>query len=166
MLKKEDAIRINKVKGKSTTYTFNCLDCGIEINLQSGSFKTHSGKCRRCVQKGIPYAHIYNELSRSHSNHRGIEVTMTLEEFLDIIAIHKCHYCEDDVIFHKHSRDSEGNHLSRAYQLDRKENSIGYTKDNCVVCCWECNRLKSDRFTYDEFILLSPALKQIMNNRK
>ena len=47
----------------------------------------------------------------------------------------------------------------------RKDNDIGYVKNNLVVCCWECNRLKSDRFTYKEFIKLSPILKEIMQNR-
>lgn len=27
-------------------------------------------------------------------------------------------------------------------KVDRKYNSIGYTKNNCVPCCEECNRFK------------------------
>ncbi len=34
-----------------------------------------------------------------------------------------------------------------------------------VLCCWECNRLKSDRFTYEEFLRLSPILKEIIQDR-
>ena len=36
--------------------------------------------------------------------------------------------------------------------LDRKDSSKGYSRDNVVPCCWDCNRKKSSK-TYDLFVL-------------
>lgn len=166
MLLKEKAIRKEKIyKGKNKYYNFifECSECGKELNVQSSSLKTHSGKCRRCSQIGVPYKFIYNEL-KLHKKFSAI-VEITFEEFLEVIKDRKCHYCDDDVEYHKHTRNW-GVMNSRAHHLDRKNNNLGYTKENVVTCCWECNRLKSDRFTYEEFIRFSPILKKITNERK
>ena len=36
--------------------------------------------------------------------------------------------------------------------LDRKDSSKGYSRDNVVPCCWDCNRKKNDK-PYDQFVL-------------
>lgn len=166
MLLKENAIRRERIyKGKNRYYNFifECSGCGKELNVQSSSLKTHSGKCRRCSQIGEPYRYIYNEL-KLHKKFNAI-VELTFEEFMNVIKERKCHYCDDDVEYHEHTRNW-GVPNSRAHHLDRKNNDLGYTKDNVVTCCWECNRLKSDRFTYEEFIQLSPILKKIQIEKK
>ncbi len=167
MLLKENAIRKEKlVNGKNRYYLFifPCLICGKELKIQGSSLHRHSGKCMRCTQlKSRPYEHIYNEL-KAHKKY-GMSVTISFEEFLEIIKDRKCHYCGEELIFHENSR-FWGNTNSRAHQLDRKDNNLGYTKDNIVCSCWDCNRLKSDRYTYEEFIQLSPVLKKIREDRK
>ena len=167
MLKKEDAkdVIITKTKSKSTykTWIFECIDCGKDIKVQTNGLKHRTGKCTRCSQLGTPYMFIYNEL-KNHRN-MNVEFALKFEDLLYIIENNsKCHYCESELIYHKHSK-VYGVNNSRAHHLDRKNNDIGYTKNNVVPCCWECNRLKSDRFTYDEFMKLSPMLIEIMNNR-
>jgi hypothetical protein len=167
MLLKENSIRKEKiVKGKNRYYNFifECVGCGTELNVQSSSLKTHSGKCRRCSQIGEPYRHIYTELKNKKRENK-ITVDLTFNEFKDIIENKNCHYCESEIMYHKHTRNW-GKMNSRAHQLDRKNNDLGYTKENVVTCCWECNRLKSDRFTYEEFIQFSPILKKIQSERK
>jgi hypothetical protein len=169
MLIKENSIRKEKniyniEKNKfNYIFIFKCKNCDEEIRVQSSSFKTHSGKCRSCSQQGEDYAHIYNELK----NHRNLKVEfkLTFEEFLNIIKTPICEYCKTEIVYNKHSKNW-GKGLSRAHQLDRKDNLKGYIKDNVVCCCWTCNRLKSDVFTYEEFNLLSPTLQIIMKNRK
>lgn len=169
MLTKETALRkekniYNKEKNKyNYVFIFKCKSCDEELKVQSSSFKIHSGKCKSCSQQGKDYAHIYNELK----NHRNLKVefTLTFQEFLDIINVAICDYCKTELIYNKHSK-IWGKGLSRAHQLDRKDNLKGYEKNNVVCCCWTCNRLKSDVFTYEEFQLLSPILQTIMKNRK
>lgn len=166
MLLKENAKRKEKIiKGKNRyyNYVFECVSCGKELNIQSSSLKNHSGKCMRCTQLKEPYRYIYNEL-KLHKK-KDTDVSLTFEDFLNIISQRQCHYCGEELIYEKYSR-YWGKTNSRAYKLDRKNNLLGYTKENVVTCCWECNRLKSDRFTYEEFILLSPILRKIQNERK
>jgi hypothetical protein len=45
----------------------------------------------------------------------------------------------------------DGKATSRAYQLDRKDNALGYSVDNCVVCCHRCNDAKSNGYDYEEW---------------
>jgi len=165
MLNKEDSIRKEKIiKGKNRyyIYVFECVICGKELNIQSSSLKTHSGKCMRCTQLKEPYMYIYNELKSHKKNDK--DLNLSFKEFLEIIKNPECHYCGIPLKYEKYSR-YWGKVHSRAHQLDRKDNNLGYDKDNLVTCCWECNRLKSNRFTYNEFIQLSPTLKKIMNER-
>ena len=165
MVNKENSIRIEKTttsKRPIYVFIFECSKCKKEIRVQSSSFKTHSGMCRSCTQHGEDYMFIYQEL-KNHRN-RKVGFALTFEEFLDIIKYNFCHYCDKELVYNKHSKDW-GKELTRAHQLDRKDNTKGYLKDNVVTCCWTCNRLKSDAFTYEEFNLLSPILKIITKNR-
>jgi len=164
MLLKENSHRKEKVISKNSSYYvyyFYC-ECGKEIKSQSTQFKRHSGKCQRCCQLGEPYKFIYNEL-KNHRNKK-VPFSLTFEELKEIIKNPFCHYCNIELNYNKHSRDW-GKQLSRAFQLDRKDNKKGYYKENVVTCCWTCNRLKSDAFTYEEFMKLSPILKEIQKVR-
>lgn len=50
--------------------------------------------------------------------------------------------------------------------LDRIENSIGHTIENCVPCCSECNSARMDNFTYKEMIqFIGPAIKEAKQSR-
>lgn len=165
---KDKALKIEYVYYKNQRtiiYTFKCIleDCNNIIKIQNN--RKHSGKCRSCTQKKKPYEYILSELYQRYKIKRGMNVTLTYEELIDFINNPFCHYCNSEVEYFKYTRAKNGEHTKRAYHLDRKDNNEGYTKDNLVVCCWECNRLKSNRFTYEEFIQLSPILKKIMKER-
>lgn len=152
--------------GSNKTYTFKCTDCDNDIKCQQSKLKTHSGKCRKCAQKKKPYEHILNEL-KYRSKKRSIKhsVELSYDEFIKIIENSKCHYCNKELVFNPYTRDENSNYVSRAYQLDRKDNNLGYTVENVVPCCWNCNRIKSDIYSYEDFIKLSPTLKEIHKNR-
>lgn len=168
MVFKELAIRIEtqtrKIGGPRYTYIFNCShsECKKEIRVRSDALKTHSGKCNVHSHVLRPFESIYNSLK---NDHRNIEINLTYEEFLDFTKNNNCHYC-DSKINRTEYGTIDGSYISRAYFLDRKDCSLGYSKDNCVTCCTSCNRLRSNKFTYDEFMLLSPILKSIINGRK
>jgi hypothetical protein len=89
-----------------------------------------------------PYEILYNALIRC-SNIRKIEKAISYEEFLSFTKIDKCHYCLSPIIWKKHS--------SNTYNLDRKDNNVGYISGNLVVCCYKCNKGKREIFTYEEW---------------
>lgn len=69
---------------------------------------------------------------------RGLSWSLTLDEFSALILL-PCHYC--------------GNPLPETRSgLDRKDNSVGYEIGNVTPCCTICNRMKSNLFTYEEFL--------------
>lgn len=160
MLNKKDALLIC-VKNKIKTFMFKCIMCEDFIFPQNSHLKNHSGKCKKCAQKKRPYEHILNELIHTCNKKNKNEVAINYEEFIKIIKDSKCHYCDKTLIFNLHTRDENSNYVSRAYQLDRKDNSLGYTKENVVPCCWNCNRIKSNIYSYEDFMKLSPILKEI-----
>jgi len=134
---------------------------GYYLRRQGNNIK--SCGCQRRFQRKKPFEWIYNSLVRS-MKYRNILVNLTYEDYLEFTKINKCHYCEKEITWYPHTL------FKRKYNcninLDRKDNDIGYTKDNCVVCCWQCNELKGHRLSYDEMILLSSALIQIRKNRE
>lgn len=77
---------------------------------------------------------------------------------LEFTKINHCTYCNSVINWNTKNNDR--------YNLDRMDNSKGYTKDNLTVCCWICNNTKSNRFTHEEFIKLKPILTNIMKERR
>ncbi len=71
-----------------------------------------------------------NKLNRSH---------MTYEEFLKFTKTDKCHYCGDEITW----KERKPQNQKGGYNLDRIDSSKGHTKENCVVSCIVCNRMKS-----------------------
>ena len=50
-----------------------------------------------------------------------------------------CYYCEINCKFGNEKEDNHPDTLT----FDKKNPDIGYIKDNIVVCCWFCNRMKN-----------------------
>lgn len=116
---------------------------------------------------------------------RNLPFDLNLEEFKQFI-FSNCHYCDvapknsynpyigkDGNLKPSKTRKSMIDRLEILKTLtveyngiDRKDSNQGYLLDNCVSCCKECNELKSNRFTYEEFMLLVPILRVIINSRK
>lgn len=93
------------------------------------------------------FGHLKNNAKR-----RNITLELTLEEFLFIIKNGKCQYCEGDI----------GEIGSR---IDRIDSKLGYTKDNCVPCCKECNWMKSNIWSYSEFLEIGKIVKLLKDRR-
>jgi len=67
------------------------------------------------------------------------------EELLYILSISKCIYCGS----------------TKNLGLDRIDNKKGHTKDNTVAACYECNTLRSDKYTAEEMRMVTPLLYKI-----
>ena len=147
--------RISTPRSSYTLYFFECSGCGVEMGIQHGYSKKHSGMCMSCAHKKEPYQAAFTQLLGSKK--RGIEIDLTLQEFQELCQIKGCHYC-GATINRSLSRGQPG---YRGYFLDRKDNDRGYSKDNCVPCCWPCNQAKGNRFSYEEFVAISQKVTEL-----
>lgn len=153
MLDAIDAIRID-----GNVLIFHCLysECTNEVRSEKWPRKLlkHSGYCRRHSHANLdkPFLSSYNHfkdgvLRTNKKRNRHIEFAISYEEFLFFTQIGMCHYCGgSDIVWN----EFVGNGRHR-YNLDRKDNARGYTLDNVVVCCKDCNLMKRDWLSYEEF---------------
>jgi hypothetical protein len=83
---------------------------------------------------------VYNRLV-TEAKKRGYAVSLTYKQFMVFTKKRACHYCKAPIVWG-----------TSAHNIDRKNNTKGYSKENCVVCCKLCNWTKSNRFTYEQFV--------------
>src|SRR3989344_2779180 len=83
-----------------------------------------------------------------HAKRRNFAATLTFEEYENLIKL-PCYLCGEPVI------SEHGGH-----GIDRIDNSMGYTMDNCRSCCGICNRMKRD-LSIDSFIV---KIRKIIKN--
>lgn len=167
MLDINDAIReeyrvVNDKRGpyKQKVWIFLCTDCGKEMPKRKGNLSSHTGKCVACVKRnGRPYQAVYNgmkssvERTNSRWKYRSeIEepFDLTFDEFLELIEVGLCAYCGKTLQWNEWGPGP--------YQLDRKNSSKGYTRDNLITCCIECNRMKMAHYSFDEFVAIRKLL--------
>jgi hypothetical protein len=169
MLVLENAKRIeieivNSVKGSYNRpiYIFDC-SCKKELRVQKGGLARHSGKCVKCVKRNRhPYRTLYNcfltSVRRANERFgRKIPITLTFEQFLQLTEIRMCGYCGNAVNWKEWG--------AGPYNLDRKNNLKGYSQENVIVCCFKCNQMKRDFFTFEEFRAILELLKTLRNGR-
>lgn len=98
--------------------------------------------------KGCSYSDYKTRANKKNDNSEDeFEFNLSLDEFIEITE-NDCFYCG------KESCDEHGN------GVDRINNDIGYTLDNCESCCGDCNFMKKD-YNIDDFI---HKLSQIYSN--
>lgn len=78
---------------------------------------------------------------------RNIEYNLTTEEFDNIIQ-GSCYYCGDKLTNCKKGTGKTSGDFQYT-GIDRIDSSLGYTKNNCVSCCWKCNSMKNNSTIVD-----------------
>jgi hypothetical protein len=147
-------------KPSKTIRVYKCAapGCATEVRIRDDN-KSHSGMCQTHSHQKRPYESIYKCFL---NDWRKLGNTITYEEFLDFTKVPNCCYCSCLIPWIPYSTVG-GEYTSRAYFLDRKDNSLGYSKENCVVCCTSCNMIKRDLLTHDEMLV---AMKAVLEYRK
>lgn len=150
------AIRfIPKLSEKDTSQWECFCSCGKTVNVRSYSLlhgRTQSCGCKSneirhasFLEKGIILDHIVAKINRwfhyytKSAKERGLDFTIDLDFFRNTVT-KDCWYCGAPAELQK--RKFNG--------LDRMQNDLGYTPENCLPCCWICNKRKSAS-NYDEF---------------
>jgi len=160
----KDVIRVGKYSSGRKYLVFKCstTTCSNELRLTPSRVKRYKGYCTSCLQKKDPFGVIYRKLLLGAKS-KGVDNTLTYLQFLTFTSIKNCVYCGKFIEWTKYLRAGES---SKPYNLDRKDSSLGYSKENCVVCCGRCNKVKNNFFSYEEFLLIGKVLKQIDEARK
>jgi len=105
--------------------------------------------------------HVFREYIRNAAN-RDIPMNLKFEEFNELIG-QNCYYCGAEPVVHESliDRSNKSEPMLKHNGIDRLDSSIGYEKDNCVPCCYICNRAKAQLGT-KEFLA---HIKKIYNYR-
>lgn len=137
---------------------WNCIcECGTQRVVSGLALRNGHSKSCGCSHRKRPFESAYNVLvTRASEN-----LSLTYEEFLEFAKISECYYCGGNVNWTSHGTAKRGDN-SHACHLDRLDPAVGYTKDNCVVACWPCNRMKQN-LTYVEFM---ERVKEIWNHKR
>ncbi len=142
----------------------------VKCSCPLGTVKSISGKhltegkiigcgCMQKIRRASmvkPFMSLYNALKGTTKRRRGVEISLTFEEFLEFTKIPNCHYCNR--VLHWPDRMVHGEPFG--HNLDRKDNNLGYSKTNCVTCCGVCNKSRGDRFTYEEWLEHGALIRQ------
>ena len=135
-------------KNRSPRYRCICV-CGKEKIVSSRGLKLTSSSCG-CKNQGrwkkgtFAPSHQIDKFAtlrgryRRDAKSRGYDFLLTNEEF-DYLIQGECFYCGSQ----KQSKQMYNFREEVFYTgIDRVDNSIGYTVENCVPCCKNCNSLK------------------------
>jgi hypothetical protein len=147
--------------GDSTVGTRLHYLCRCDSNLNRGQSKS-CGCSNSEARRTKPFWALFGKL-KSQAQKMKHAMGLTFEQFLEFTKEKQCHYCKDSLIWKEFAKWKTN---LGGYNLDRKDNSKGYSKENCVPCCGDCNKTRGDRYTYEKFMVLAPVLQHIKNARK
>lgn len=111
---------------------------------------------------------LYKYMSRAKK--KELEFTLNEQEFRELTSSN-CHYCQKPPRQNnnrKHSnpkyKDKMRFKIDYIYNgVDRINSDLGYTKNNCVPCCGDCNLIKNDILSYEEMKVVIAALLEYRN---
>ena len=141
-------------------WIFKC-DCGNEKSVCITNAITGNTKSCGCIlypnklpsgesaKRRLLYDYIHS------AARRGLEFKLSKEE-LYWFAEQRCEYCG----YLPKNKINSNNGTFVYNGIDRIDNNVGYTLDNCVTCCITCNRGKH-KLSNEEFKLW---IKRIVNN--
>ena len=145
--------RVGSDKWHNSTWRCICSCGGTKIASQGvltqGKVKTCGCSGKRWEKRPDGEAAFTELLGRykKQAETRGYLFHLSEPEFRSLTG-RDCYYCgtppKQKVKTHKNTGHYEYN------GVDRKDNTKGYTTDNCVPCCFICNRAKSS-FSQEDF---------------
>lgn len=132
-----------KNKDANDGLNYNCRKC---TAISFAKFKKNNGDKERLRYKQDnrgPQKRF--QCGKRNAKTRGYEWALSLNEWKALALGKDCHYCG-------------GILCETGVGLDRKNNAMGYTLDNVVPCCKQCNSIKNECLTYKEAVLVIKIL--------
>jgi 5-methylcytosine-specific restriction endonuclease McrA len=103
------------------------------------------GACGHITGNAKPYGqaafkYLY-DVYKIGAKRRNLEFELSQDQFRSLTKA-PCHYCgvEPQSTTKHRIKHANGDYIHNG--IDRVNNSVGYTIDNCVPCCKTCNRMK------------------------
>lgn len=138
----------------------NCKTTDTQLKYNSSSMQF----CKDCQK----YKNIQINSNVARKRVRKPELLISEHDFLNWIrsSERKCFYC--DISENQLSQLEIKSQIGLKVQslgIDRIDSSGDYTTTNIVLCCFMCNKVKSDCFTISEMKFLGESIKQIWKKR-
>jgi hypothetical protein len=141
-------------------------DCGVEKITNGGSLIKGTSRSCGCLQKELASEKRRGKFGESslrglwlryRSRARKIRVGFELTvEDVRLIVAKDCYYCgKAPAQMTRNTKRSHGHYVYNG--LDRRDNQAGYTLDNVLPCCGDCNRAKL-AMSHDDFIALAKRI--------
>lgn len=149
-----------KTKKTVAKARYNCLcDCGRQVIVRANSLKRelviHCQSCayasrKQSTRRLSALERLFRLRIKRNAEHRGIPVEITAEDFLNI-GKNNCTYCNKEApMIEVYKNKFSKSEIIKINGLDRIDSTKGYTKENLVSCCTQCNTAKLDK-TFDDF---------------
>jgi hypothetical protein len=146
---------------KNKSFSNAMCDCGTEIVANNNRMKngyTRSCGCLR-FKPGAAQRELYGKYVK-RAKVRGFLLEFDLATFIAFVQ-QNCFYC--DVSPSQVIESFKGREKFRYNGIDRWNNDLGYTKDNTVPCCGDCNRQKLEQ-SGEDFIFRCQIIASRANN--
>lgn len=158
-------------KGSSIVWKCQC-SCGKTCYKSSQHLVRGLTRSCGCLKKEIislPYGESsINSLYvsyRRNAEYRKLDFSISKEVFISLTSS-KCFYCGKYPSQHHKQGRSNGEYVYNG--IDRINNGIGYTEENCVPCCWVCNNAKKDMSIGDFYLWIKDVVSysNLLTNNK
>ena len=135
-------------------WKLQCVHCNFIKNAAACNLQQHLAK--KCPCQVIKSAEnntssFWKEYEKSYTygaSIRNLVWELTSEQVYNL-ANRDCHYCKAEPKLRKSHHRSRC--VVKVNGIDRKDSNIGYIIENCVSCCFACNKMKMDT-PYQTFI--------------
>lgn len=132
-------------KGRNVYWVCSCV-CGNKKDIEGYSLRSGNTKSCGCLHRDMlrlkygeaTFNKLYDSYIRS-AEKRKIKFSLTKEEFEKLTRLN-CYYCGSVPSQIAMNNRSYGNYIYNG--VDRKNNNLGYSVNNCVSCCKMCNYMK------------------------
>jgi hypothetical protein len=114
--------------------SLTCKECSLNQTKQDEKRKDRKRNYKEEKSKNLE--NYYKEYI-TKATQKGREISIDFDVFISLVTS-VCYYCN-------HNSDTE------TIGIDRIDNTKGYTNENCVPCCWKCNRMK--RIYHPQFFI-------------